>query len=75
MGMAPRGNLKTAQETFSGLRELAANMAERFGSRDNISMSELSMGMSEDYPAAIAEGATMVRIGRRIFSDAFDPGI
>ena len=28
---------------------------------------ELSMGMSQDYPAAIAEGATMVRIGSDIF--------
>ena len=29
------------------------------------------MGMSEDYPVAIEEGATMVRIGRRIFDDNF----
>lgn len=29
--------------------------------------SELSMGMSEDYPIAIEEGATLVRIGSRIF--------
>ena len=28
---------------------------------------ELSMGMSQDYPAAIAEGATFVRIGTDIF--------
>src|SRR5690606_39627642 len=28
---------------------------------------ELSMGMSGDYPAAIAEGATMVRIGTNLF--------
>ncbi len=30
---------------------------------------ELSMGMSEDYEAAIEEGATMVRVGRAIFGD------
>ena len=30
---------------------------------------ELSMGMSEDWPEAIACGATMVRIGRAIFSE------
>lgn len=28
---------------------------------------ELSMGMSNDYPVAIAEGATLVRVGTRIF--------
>ena len=29
------------------------------------------MGMSEDWPQAIAAGATMVRVGRAIFSEAF----
>ena len=33
--------------------------------------SELSMGMSEDWRIAIEEGATIVRIGRAIFSDDF----
>jgi hypothetical protein len=30
---------------------------------------ELSMGMSDDFTVAIAEGATMVRIGRAIFGE------
>jgi uncharacterized pyridoxal phosphate-containing UPF0001 family protein len=30
-------------------------------------MNELSMGMSQDYAIAIAQGATMVRIGSRLF--------
>ena len=46
-------------------------MSKYCDARDSISMSELSMGMSEDYPVAIEEGATMVRIGRRIFDDNF----
>lgn len=71
MTMAPRGNMDTAQRVFAGLRELAQAMGERYGTRDSIAMDELSMGMSEDYPAAIREGATMVRIGRRIFSEEF----
>ena len=29
--------------------------------------SELSMGMTDDYPVAVEEGATLVRIGRAIF--------
>ena len=34
---------------------------------DNVSMDFLSMGMSEDYEAAIREGANMVRVGSFIF--------
>jgi hypothetical protein len=49
---------------FSALRELGNHCAERFGADY---FSELSMGMSGDFEAAIAEGATMVRIGRLIF--------
>jgi pyridoxal phosphate enzyme (YggS family) len=34
---------------------------------DEFALAELSMGMSDDFEAAIEEGATMVRIGRAIF--------
>lgn len=71
MTMAPRGDMDVARKTFEGLRNLAEMMSKYCDERDKISMSELSMGMSEDYPVAIAEGATMVRIGRRIFDDEF----
>ena len=37
--------------------------------RDRLGLRELSMGMSNDYAVAIAEGATMVRIGRAIFGE------
>jgi uncharacterized pyridoxal phosphate-containing UPF0001 family protein len=40
---------------------LLAAMAARHG------LAELSMGMSADYEAAIAEGATIVRVGSAIF--------
>jgi len=33
----------------------------------NDSFNELSIGMSDDYPIAIAEGSTMVRIGSKLF--------
>jgi len=36
---------------------------------DNVKMNELSMGMSGDFEAAIAEGATMVRIGTALFGE------
>ncbi|MEA3429236.1 MAG: YggS family pyridoxal phosphate-dependent enzyme, partial [Thermodesulfobacteriota bacterium] len=34
---------------------------------ENVSMEELSMGMTGDFEAAIEEGATLVRIGTAIF--------
>ena len=34
-----------------------------------VEMRELSMGMSGDYPVAIAEGATLVRVGSAVFGD------
>ena len=36
---------------------------------EQLSLSELSMGMSNDYAVAIEEGSTMVRIGRAIFGN------
>lgn len=47
---------------FALLRELQKNLAEM-----GIPTDTLSMGMSGDMPAAIAEGATMVRIGTAVF--------
>jgi pyridoxal phosphate enzyme (YggS family) len=35
--------------------------------REGLALDTLSMGMSDDYPAAIAEGATIVRVGTAIF--------
>lgn len=37
--------------------------------QQNIPLDTLSMGMSEDFEAAIAEGSTMVRIGRAVFGE------
>ena len=36
---------------------------------DNVDMHTLSMGMSHDYKWAIAEGSTLIRVGRGIFGD------
>jgi pyridoxal phosphate enzyme (YggS family) len=48
---------------FRELRELRDRLEDRFA----VSLPELSMGMSHDYDIAIAEGATMVRVGTAIF--------
>lgn len=50
---------------FIRLRELLAECASRGGAGPQ--MTELSMGMSNDFEAAIEEGATMVRVGTAIF--------
>jgi hypothetical protein len=49
---------------FRMLREIRDDISRR-----GIPMDTLSMGMSDDLEAAIAEGATMVRIGRAIFGE------
>ena len=36
---------------------------------DNVNMATLSMGMTGDFPVAIEEGATYVRIGTGIFGE------
>jgi len=66
MTMAPQGDLDVARRTFAGLRALRDQLQPSFPD-----LTELSMGMSEDWPVAIEEGATIVRIGRAIFSETF----
>jgi pyridoxal phosphate enzyme (YggS family) len=50
---------------FVRLRETLAECVSRGGAATE--MTELSMGMSNDFEAAIEEGATMVRVGTAIF--------
>lgn len=57
-------NSTEQRRAFRLLRDLR-NAAERSGSR----LPELSMGMSGDYPAAVEEGATMIRLGTVLFGE------
>ena len=50
---------------FRGLRQLLVDIGHE--KIDNVSMNILSMGMSGDYPAAVREGASIVRVGTSIF--------
>ena len=52
---------------FAALRCLAESL-RRQGTPDNVSLGELSMGMSDDFEMAIEEGATLVRIGSLLYS-------
>lgn len=58
----------TARRTFAALRELRDNLVPFCTGAENISLNELSMGMSDDFSDAVKEGATIVRIGRRLWS-------
>lgn len=53
-----------ARPVFAALRHLRDGLRNQFPSAN---WDTLSMGMSDDFEAAIAEGATMVRLGRAIF--------
>jgi len=68
MTMAPwSDNPEDARPFFRGLRQLRDRISgEKI---EGISMKELSMGMSDDFQVAIEEGATIVRIGRRLFGE------
>ena len=50
---------------FAEMRNLFVDISGK--TYDNVSMDCLSMGMSDDFPDAIAEGSTMVRVGTAIF--------
>ena len=54
---------EAARPHFARLRVLCEELRARLG----LPLPELSMGMSGDFEAAVAEGATLVRIGTDIF--------
>ena len=66
MGMASlAGTIDDAQRDFERLRLLRESLVGNLSS--GVELNELSMGMSGDFQAAIAEGATIVRIGSTLF--------
>jgi pyridoxal phosphate enzyme (YggS family) len=66
MTMAPYAeDAEQARPVFRALRKLRDGLQQTLGT----SLPHLSMGMSGDFEPAIAEGATLVRIGSSIFGD------
>jgi hypothetical protein len=59
---APSDDFDEQRTVFSQVREAFENLQQRGHALDT-----LSMGMSDDLEAAIAEGSTIVRIGSAIF--------
>ena len=55
------------REVFQKLKKLSVDIAAK--NINNVNMSVLSMGMTNDYQVAVEEGATMVRVGTGIFGE------
>jgi pyridoxal phosphate enzyme (YggS family) len=64
MTIGVKGNDAETRRAFAQLRKLADRIRQHTGVAE---FDQLSMGMSDDYRAAIEEGATMVRVGSSIF--------
>jgi len=65
MNMAPLGaDKEELHRLFKDIRQFRDELEQEF----KVSLPELSMGMSDDYDVAVEEGATMIRIGRKLFT-------
>ena len=58
-------NSEENRRIFQNLQKLSVDITSK--NIDNVNVSILSMGMTNDYEVAIEEGATMVRVGTGIF--------
>jgi PLP dependent protein len=69
MTIAPPGSPDAARDCFARLLALR----DRLRDDHSITLAELSMGMSDDFEIAVAEGSTMVRLGRVLFGERAGP--
>ena len=69
MGMATNtDDMDEVRQEFRQIRERFERMRALLGERA-AGFTEISMGMSHDYPLAIDEGSTMIRVGTSIFGE------
>ena len=67
MGMATfTDNMEQVRGEFRHLHQIFDNLKTQYFSQ-NPDFEEISMGMTDDYPIAIEEGSTLIRIGSAIF--------
>ena len=67
MGMATfTDNQEQVRQEFHHLHQIFEELRTRYFAQ-NPDFKELSMGMTDDYPIAISEGSTLIRIGSAIF--------
>lgn len=60
---------EASRRYFVQLRELRDRLQTEF----RVDLAQLSMGMTQDYPVAVEEGATLVRVGTAIFGERTRP--
>jgi pyridoxal phosphate enzyme (YggS family) len=60
---------EASRKYFVGLRELRDRLQTEF----HVDLAQLSMGMTNDFPIAVVEGATLVRVGTAIFGERSRP--
>jgi len=60
---------EASRKYFVQLRELRDRLQTEF----RVDLAQLSMGMTQDFPVAIEEGATLVRVGTAIFGERLKP--
>ncbi|MBP3714699.1 MAG: YggS family pyridoxal phosphate-dependent enzyme [Phocaeicola sp.] len=73
MGMGTfTDNVDQVRFEFHSLKDFFDEIKENVFS-DNPSFREISMGMTDDYPIAIEEGSTLIRIGTKIFGERIYP--
>ncbi len=66
MTMAPIvDDMEQARSVFTKLFQLREKITQQLG----MNWPELSMGMTDDFPVAIEEGATLIRVGRALFGE------
>ena len=64
MNIAPIAAENELKVLFKGMRDLKEELQTTY----SYELKELSMGMSNDYKTALEYGATMIRIGRKLFT-------
>lgn len=65
---APESDFQKQRDVFSQVNQLKDTLqAQLSANHSNVILDTLSMGMSNDLEAAVAEGATIVRVGTAIF--------
>jgi PLP dependent protein len=60
---------EASRKYFVALRELRDRVQSEF----RVDLAQLSMGMTQDFPVAVEEGATLVRVGTAIFGERSRP--
>lgn len=73
MTMAPRSDEDAVRFTFTGLSNLKNELQQQLDELGiSVTLSEISMGMTEDWKAAVPLGSTIIRLGRAVFDDSFE---